>query len=358
MTTTQIASAGGAGRQGGPHGGLTVIVPAYNEAGTVAETVRSLQAQTAPPEEIIVVDDCSTDGTGEVAGGLGVTVVRPPENTGSKAGAQSFVLDRVRTEFAAAVDADTVLAPDGMERLLAALEEDSGTAAACGFVLPRRVRSLWERGRYVEYLFAFTFVKQVQDYYRRPVISSGCFSAYRTDALRGLGGWSDRTMAEDMDLTWSLYQAGLGVRFVPEAVCYPLEPHDLRFMRKQLKRWSHGFVQNVRLHWRGVAHVGYLRSVVAVAFWDAALAPLVYFLLLPLLCALVSPLFLIGYVIDAPAVLVPVLAGAARRGEVGRALLSYPAFFVLRLVNAAIMFRAIVRELVMGRTFSTYEKGH
>lgn len=358
MTTTETASAGGAERQGGPHGGLTVIVPAYNEAGTVAETVRSLQAQTAPPEEIIVVDDCSTDGTGEVAGGLGVTVVRPPENTGSKAGAQSFVLDRVRTEFAAAVDADTVLAPDGMERLLAALEEDSGTAAACGFVLPRRVRSLWERGRYVEYLFAFTFVKQVQDYYRRPVISSGCFSAYRTDALRGLGGWSDRTMAEDMDLTWSLYQAGLGVRFVPEAVCYPLEPHDLRFMRKQLKRWSHGFVQNVRLHWRGVAHVGYLRSVVAVAFWDAALAPLVYFLLLPLLCALVSPLFLIGYVIDAPAVLVPVLAGAARRGEVGRALLSYPAFFVLRLVNAAIMFRAIVRELVMGRTFSTYEKGH
>lgn len=339
-------------------GGLTVIVPAFNEADTIAETVRSLQGQTVPPEEIIVVDDCSTDGTGKVAEGLGATVVRPPANTGSKAGAQSFVLDRVRTEFTAAVDADTILAPDGMGLLLMALKEDPGTAAACGFVLPRRVKSLWERGRYVEYLFAFTFVKQVQDYYRRPVISSGCFSAYRTDALRKLGGWSDRTMAEDMDLTWSFYQAGLGVRFVPEAVCYPLEPHDLNFMRKQLKRWSHGFVQNVRLHWRGIAHVGYLRSVVAVAFWDAALAPLVYFLLIPLLSVLVSPLFLIGYVIDAPAVLVPVLAGAAKRGEIGRALLSYPAFFVLRLVNAAIMFLAIFHELVLGRSFSTYEKGH
>src|SRR5207244_2829390 len=43
---------------------LTVIVPAYNEAACVADTIRSLRAQTAPPRKIIVVDDCSTDGTG------------------------------------------------------------------------------------------------------------------------------------------------------------------------------------------------------------------------------------------------------------------------------------------------------
>ena len=48
---------------------LTVIVPAYNEAACVADTIRSLRAQTAPPRKIIVVDDCSTDGTGGVARG-------------------------------------------------------------------------------------------------------------------------------------------------------------------------------------------------------------------------------------------------------------------------------------------------
>lgn len=338
-------------------GGLTVIVPAFNEAGVVADTIRSLQEQTVPPEEIIVVDDCSTDGTGEVAEGFGVTVHRPPSNTGSKAGAQTFALPSVRTEFAVAVDADTVLAPDALERLIGAMKEER-VAAACGFVLPRRVKSLWERGRYVEYLFAFTFYKQVQDYYERPLISSGCFSVYRTEALRRMGGWSDRTMAEDMDLTWSLYQAGEKVRFVPEAVCYPIEPHDFLFMRKQLRRWSHGFVQNVRLHWRGVLGVRYLRSVVAVAFWDAAMAPLVYFFLLPLLAVLLSPLFLVGYVIDAPAVLIPVLVGAASRRQVGKALVSYPAFFVLRLVNGLMMLRALWAELVRGKPLRVYEKGH
>ncbi len=337
--------------------GLTVIVPAYNEAGVVAETIRSLQGQTAPPEEIIVVDDCSTDGTGDVARSFGVTVVRPPANTGSKAAAQTFALSRVRTPFAAAVDADTTLAPDALERLLSVMEDEE-VGAACGFVVPRRVRSVWERGRYVEYLFAFSFYKQVQDYYGRPLISSGCLSVYRMEALLQNGGWSDRTMAEDMDLTWSFYRAGWKVRFVPEAFCYPIEPYNLAFMRKQLKRWSHGFVQNVRLHWKDVARTGYLRSVVAVAFWDATMAPLVYFLFLPLLSILVSPLFLIGYVIDAPAVLVPVLAGALRRGEPGRALLSYPAFFVLRLLNAAMMLKAIFMELVLRRPFLVYEKGH
>ena len=62
--------------------------------------------------------------------------------------------------------------------------------------MPRHVHTLWERGRYVEYLFAFTFYKPVQDLLGRPLISSGCFSVYRTDVLREYGGWPTRTLAE------------------------------------------------------------------------------------------------------------------------------------------------------------------
>ena len=60
---------------------LTIIVPAYNEAATIADTIRSLVAQTVLAESIIVVDDCSTDETGRIAASLGVKVVRPPGNT-------------------------------------------------------------------------------------------------------------------------------------------------------------------------------------------------------------------------------------------------------------------------------------
>jgi len=337
---------------------VTVLVPAYNEAASLADTIKSLQAQTHPPEEIIVIDDCSTDDTAEVARACGATVIRPPANTGSKAGAQTFAIPWVRTEFVMAIDADTTLAPDAIEKLQPAFD-DPDVAAACGFVLPRFVETVWERGRYIEYLLAFTWYKPVQDYYEKPLISSGCFSMYRTDALKAVGGWSTRTLAEDMDLTWTFYQHGYRVRFVPEAVCYPIEPHTFTFMRKQLKRWSHGFVQNVRLHWRGLLDVPYLRTAVAVGLWDATIASLAYLVLLPLLAlALGNPLLLLGYVIDVPMLLVPVLTKAVRRKECGRALASIPAFFVLRLVNGLFFLEALWTEWVLRRSFRVYEKGH
>lgn len=336
---------------------LTVIVPAYNEAPTLADTLRSLRAQTVAPAEIVVVDDCSTDGTGAVAESLGVRVLRTPRNTGSKAGAQNFALARVWTGFAMAVDADTTLAPDAVERLLPAFE-DPEVAAACGFVLPRRVETLWERGRYVEYMLAFSFFKRVQEHYGKPLISSGCFSMYRMAELRRLGGWSTRTVAEDMDLTWTMYRDGQKVRFLPEAVCYPLEPHDIEFMARQLRRWSHGFVQNVRLHWRSVLRLGYLRSIVAVACWEGLLASLAFLFVLPVLALLVDPLVLLVYVVDAPLLLVPLIAQAIERREISRALLSFPSFFVLRVVNGWFMLGAVWRELVLRRPLLVYEKGH
>src|SRR5205814_5641358 len=129
------------------------------------DTVRSIQAQGVTVREILVVDDCSTDNTGDLARACGATVLRPPFNTGSKAGAQNFALRSVRTEFAMAIDADTTLAPHAIEKLLAAFT-DPKVAAACGFVIPRHVRSIWERGRFVEYLLAFTFYKPIQDDYQ------------------------------------------------------------------------------------------------------------------------------------------------------------------------------------------------
>jgi biofilm PGA synthesis N-glycosyltransferase PgaC len=335
---------------------LTVIVPAYNEAASVGDTIGSLFQQSQQPARIVVVDDCSTDGTGQVAATLGVEVLRPAANTGSKAGAQTFALGHVTSSYVMAIDADTVLASDAIERLSGAFD-DPGVAAASGLVLPRHISTVWERGRYVEYLYSFTFPKQVQDAYGKPLIASGCFAAYRTDVLCAIGGWSSRTLAEDMDLTWTLYERDWKVRFVPDAQCYPIEPRDRRLLGKQLRRWSHGFVQNVRLHWRGLLGMRYFRSVLTIATFDAVISPVATLLLLPLLAVFVTAWFALGYVVDLPIVAIPVLVAARRRRETRLALCSLPCFFVLRLANCWFMLRAVMDE-GRGRRFSVYEKGH
>jgi len=337
---------------------LSVFFPAYNEEESLRETIESLRAQTVKPDEIIVIDDCSSDGSAEVARSMGVKVIRPPANTGSKAGAQNFALKFVETEFTMAIDADTTLAPDAIEAMMGVFK-DTQVASACGFVIPRHVNTVWERGRYIEYIFAFSFYKQIQNYFEKPLISSGCFSIYRSSILREMGGWPTRTLAEDMDLTWSFYRQGYKVKFVPDAFCYPIEPHNFTFMRKQLKRWSHGFIQNVMLHWRDIVEIQYLRSIIAVALWDAIIASLCYLILLPVLAIVFkNPLLLLGYVIDIPAVLVPTLQKAVKRREVGKVLRSIPAFFVLRTVNAVFILEAIISEMILKKTFNVYEKGH
>jgi poly-beta-1,6-N-acetyl-D-glucosamine synthase len=264
---------------------------------------------------MIVVDDCSTDRTGKIASQAGAEVIRPLKNTGSKAGAQNYALQFIDTKYTLAIDADTTIAPDGIEKLIPPLETEE-VAASFGFVIPRYVNTIWERGRYIEYLLAFTFYKPTQDYYGKPTISSGCFSAYNTAKLKEMDGWSDCTRAEDMDLTWCFYEAGYKVRFIPEAVCYPIEPHNFHFISKQLKRWSHGFVQNVRLHWRKILRLPLLSYIVGISMWDAIIASIAYLILLPLLAIFFkSPLLLMAYFIDLPAIIGPIMVKAIPRKE-------------------------------------------
>jgi cellulose synthase/poly-beta-1,6-N-acetylglucosamine synthase-like glycosyltransferase len=336
---------------------VTVVIPAYNEAETIADTLASLAGQTIADFAVIVVDDGSTDNTGEIAEALGATVLRPHCNTGSKAGAQTFALDYVNTPFVITIDADTVLAPDAIACLMARLRP-SRAAAACGYVLPKRVQTLWELGRCAEYLFALGFYKRIQDAMRRPLISSGCFSGYRTDAVRAAGGWSTVTLTEDVDLTWTFYGRGEDVLFVPEALAYPLEPADLVMLGRQLKRWSHGFIQNLVKHRRTAAHDDRLRSILSVMLWDSVTASIIYLLIVPILALLVSPWALVVYVIDVPVVALPIALEAGRHGLRAKVVPAVFAFLILRLVNSVYFVRAVWSELVVGNRLTVYEKGH
>jgi cellulose synthase/poly-beta-1,6-N-acetylglucosamine synthase-like glycosyltransferase len=336
---------------------VTVIIPAFNEAETVADTLKSLDRQTAAGFSVIVVDDGSTDNTGEIASAHGATVLRPSSNTGSKAGAQTFALEQIQTRYVITIDADTILAPNAIECLMVSLRR-SGAAAACGYVLPQRVRSIWELGRCGEYLFALGFYKRIQNAMSRPLISSGCFSGYRTDAVRAAGGWSDSTMTEDVDLTWTFYERGEDVLFVPEAIAYPLEPASLKMLGRQLKRWSHGFIQNLIKHRNTAVRDNRLRSILSVMLWDSVTASVIYLIIVPVLAALVSPWALVIYVVDLPIVLIPVVLESRRHGLLMKAIPATLAFLVLRLVNSVYFVRAVWSELMIGNRLTVYEKGH
>jgi cellulose synthase/poly-beta-1,6-N-acetylglucosamine synthase-like glycosyltransferase len=336
---------------------VSIIIPAYNEEQSIARTIQSLLVQTSPPDKIIVIDDYSSDNTGKIAKDLGTIVLRPPTNQGSKAKAQNYALPYVETDYTVAIDADTSLETNALEEMIKVME-DKSVVAACSFVIPGKIQSIWERGRFIEYMFAFTFYKEVQEWYGKPLICSGCFSIYRTEILKEMNGWQTRTLAEDMDLTWSLYTKNLKVKFNGKALCYPIEPHDFKFLGKQLKRWSHGFIQNVVFHWKNLMKIPGLREQVLVGFADAITTGLIYFIFAPILLV-INPI-LAAYLLGADIlfIAVPVIWKGYKLKMLQKTFLSLPFYFILRVVNSLYFFEALISELLLNKSFKKYEKGH
>src|SRR5690606_16650071 len=157
---------------------LTVIVPAHNEEEGLPATLESLLRQTVPADQIIVVDDGSIDRTSQVAAAYpGVTVLRPPSNLGSKAKAQNYALPYCRTRLVLPVDADTVLADDYIERVKPKFN-DPKVAVAAGAVRTRFQKTIWEKGRELEYLFGFHWFRPVQHSVNAPTVCSGCCTVF------------------------------------------------------------------------------------------------------------------------------------------------------------------------------------
>jgi glycosyltransferase involved in cell wall biosynthesis len=107
---------------------VSILISAYNAEEWIAEALESAVAQTWPHKEIILVDDGSTDGTGEVArrfASRGVTVLST-RNGGLSVG-QNYAYAHSRGDYIQFLDADDLLAPDKIERQLAALRRTDST---------------------------------------------------------------------------------------------------------------------------------------------------------------------------------------------------------------------------------------
>ena len=116
---------------------LSVIIPARNEEKNLPRLLRSLQSQSTPPEEIIVVDDASTDRTAAVATELGARVVTPPslpEGWRGKTWACQHGADQAKGEWLLFLDADTWFESDGLAAVRAEFSAVGGGALS---VAPR-----------------------------------------------------------------------------------------------------------------------------------------------------------------------------------------------------------------------------
>lgn len=339
---------------------ITALIPAYNEENYIANTIRHIQNQTVKVDKILVVDDCSTDNTGAVAKQAGAEVVQTDKNQGSKARAQQYAISNgyVETDLFVTIDADTLLDSKGIEKMLPYFENPK-VAGTCGYVIPARIKTIWERGRFIEYIFSLSLFKEAQNNFGAILVSSGCFSMFRTSIVKEAGGFNPRTIAEDMDLTWEIACRGYTIVFVKDALCYPYDPPTLKILISQLDRWYRGFFQCFGIHRKILKRNRKLQIVVYGYAIDGALSPLIMFIGSMFVTGgnlLYS--FLFSMVLEMAIALPFVIANSARVGLLRQAIISMPAFVVMRPINVFVFMRSLWREWIMKDKLDTWVKGH
>uniref|UniRef100_UPI000A77CDC2 bifunctional polysaccharide deacetylase/glycosyltransferase family 2 protein n=1 Tax=Peterkaempfera griseoplana TaxID=66896 RepID=UPI000A77CDC2 len=234
---------------------VSVIVPAYNESAGIEAAVRSLLASDHPVE-VIVVDDGSTDGTADLVESLGlpgVRVIRQP-NAGKPAALNTGIA-AASCDLVVMVDGDTVFEPDAV-RMLVQPFADPRVGAVSGNAKVANRGGLLGRWQHIEYVVGFNLDRRLFDLAECMPTVPGAVGAFRRQALLGVGGVSDITLAEDTDLTMALCRAGWRVVYEERARAWTEAPASLGALWRQRYRWCYGTLQAMWKHRRALVQRG------------------------------------------------------------------------------------------------------
>jgi glycosyltransferase involved in cell wall biosynthesis len=193
---------------------VTVVIPTYNRAELLAQTLATVFAQQPQPYEVIVVDDGSTDGTREYLESIDASVLRNQAGGWGPARARDEGLKRVRTEFVAFLDSDDLLLPNALARLQRGLEEH----LAAPFAFGRCLTAEKPAGRWVPTGLMTVDTEEMEAplpalFARNFVPSVGTVA--RSDAVQQIGGYPRNSLFSEDHYFWlRLAQLGDPV-FVP-----------------------------------------------------------------------------------------------------------------------------------------------
>ncbi len=266
---------------------ISILAPAFNEEATIEDSVRSLLALYYPNLEIVVVNDGSRDDTVAVLTERFELVAMPSvlearvstkpvrqlyrsrshpnlvvadKENGGKADALNVGLNLASGELVCAIDADTLIEPDALQRMVRPFLA-SDTVIAAGGTIRVANGSVIRRGRIleinaprhalagfqvIEYLRAFLFGRLGWNRMGGNLIISGAFGLFDRSAVLDIGGYAHDTVGEDMELVIRLRRRGYetdgrsDVDFVPDPVAWTEVPESLRILGRQRDRWHRG----------------------------------------------------------------------------------------------------------------------
>ena len=274
---------------------ISLIIPAFNEQENIVQNIRSLMKINYPMYEVIVVNDGSTDKTGELVinafhmhkietsiryqiptseiEGVYYSKEYPKllyvqKKNGGKSDALNAGINISRYPLFTCLDADSRVEKDALLRLSMEFIKDSRTVVAGGLVriangskivdgelkgfsMPKK---LVERFQIVEYYRSFLMGRVFWSSTNSLLIVSGAFGLFRKQTVIDVGGYKRNTIGEDMEIVVRIHRymrrhrKKYRVKFNEFSVCWTQGPMSLKDIRSQRRRWQIGLMDTLISH--------------------------------------------------------------------------------------------------------------
>ena len=207
---------------------VSVVIPAFNEAGIIHETVGRVTRAVADHRdvryEVIVVDDGSRDQTADAARQAGARVISHPYNIGNGAAVKTGIR-QARGDYVVCLDGDGQHRPEYIPIMVDRLDRYHmvvGARDRSGQASLGRAVANWTYNRFAAYITSFPIVD----------LTSG-FRAMRTDVVRRFLYLLPNTFSYPTTITLSLLRAGFSVHYLPMVT-------DPRQGRSKINPWEDG----------------------------------------------------------------------------------------------------------------------
>lgn len=212
---------------------ISAYIPVYNASTYLARTIEGLLSQTHALDEILVIDDGSTDSSVQIASKYSkVTIIKHLANRGLAA-ARNTAMGAARNELVASVDSDVVADPDWIAKLRPHLE-DPQVAGAGGILIEGVTTTVMDRWR-----SARMAQQWGSQFIRNPRFLYGCNNLFRKSAVMEVGGYKElfRTCGEDPDIAVRLRARNWQLVYDPSARATHLRHDSLKSVLDMYWRW-------------------------------------------------------------------------------------------------------------------------
>ncbi|MGM8213101.1 glycosyltransferase family 2 protein [Virgibacillus sp. W0430] len=229
---------------------VSILIPAHNEEIVIEKTLKAMTRLEYPKEqlEVIVINDNSTDQTGEIAERMAAKFpyIKVVETTFPHAGkGKSSALNQgfkaSTGEYIVVYDADNTPERKAVYYLAMGLKNDDKAGAIVGkFRVSNAKSTLLTRFINIETICFQWMAQAGRWHWFKMTTIPGTNFAIRRSIIETLDGWDEKALAEDTELTIRVYNLGYYIRFFPAAITWEQEPETWKVWWRQRARWARG----------------------------------------------------------------------------------------------------------------------